>query len=164
MPTSIRPGRFTADFTGPLVVFVIGMRVNALHRVDKWLPVARAMGPMLAELYARPDSGFLGHETLLQWPRTVIPLQYWTSFDALETYAKAPEAKHFPAWAAFNTAVGASGTVGIFHETYCLEAGGYESIYANMPAFGLGRVAGLAPATGRRQAARSRLREGAGQN
>ena len=158
MPSSIRPGRYTADFAGPLVVFVIGMRVNQLRRVDKWLPVARAMGPMLAELSARPESGFLGMETLFQWPRTIVTLQYWTSFDALEAYAKDREARHFPAWAAFNKSVGASGTVGIFHETYSVAPGGYETIYANMPSFGLGRVAGVVPATGSREQARARMR------
>ena len=160
MTSPIHPGRYSAGFTGPLVMFVIGMRVNQLRRVDKWLPVARAMGPMLAELSARPESGFLGVETLFQWPRTIITLQYWTSFDALEAYAKDRDAKHLPAWAAFNTAVGASGTVGIFHETYSVEAGGHETIYANMPSFGLGRVAGLVPATGSREQARSRMRLG----
>ena len=44
MPLPIQTGRLTAGFTGSLVVFVIGMRVNQPHRIDKWLPVARAMG------------------------------------------------------------------------------------------------------------------------
>lgn len=160
MPAAIHAGRFAAGFAGPLVVFVIGMRVNQLRRVDKWLPVARAMGPMLTELSANPDLGFLGAEFLFHWPRTLMTLQYWTSFDALETYARNREARHLPAWTAFNQAVGGDGTVGIFHETYCVEAGGHETIYANMPGFGLGRVAGLVPATGSRNEARSRMRAG----
>ena len=161
MPKPIHPGRFTAAFADPLVVFVIGMRINRLHRPDKWLPVARAMGPMLAELSADPSRGLLGFEVLLQWPRTVLLLQYWRSFDHLEAYASDRDASHLPAWAAFNKSVGDDGSVGIFHETYNVARGATETIYANMPSFGLGRVAGLSPATGARFAARDRMRAGA---
>jgi hypothetical protein len=31
------------------VVFLIGMRINHFHKVGRWLPVFRAMGPMLRE-------------------------------------------------------------------------------------------------------------------
>jgi hypothetical protein len=41
-------------------------------------------------------------------------------------------------------------------------AGGFETIYGNMPRFGLGRVAGLVPATGSRNAARSRMQAALG--
>ena len=65
-----------------------------------------------------------------------------------------------PAWVAFNKNVGSDGTVGIFHETYTVGGGAHETIYANMPPFGLGKVAGLVPATNSRNAARSRMRLG----
>jgi hypothetical protein len=42
--TKIFRGRFTAQIDGPFVVFIIGMRVNKLMMIGKWLPVARAMG------------------------------------------------------------------------------------------------------------------------
>lgn len=155
---AIQPGRFTANHAGPLVVFAIGMRINRFWRLGKWLPVIRAMGPMIAELSANPDSGFLGTEYLLRGPRTVMLLQYWRDFDSLEAYARDRDRKHWPAWTAFNKAVGADGTVGIFHETYVVPAGGHETVYANMPPFGLGKVAGTIPATGSRNEARSRLK------
>lgn len=154
---AIHKGRHTAAAAAPLVVFVIGLRVNRALAVHKWLPVARAMGPMLAELAADGDSGFMGAETLWQPWRTVLLLQYWRDFDALERYARADDRQHLPAWAAFNRAIGSDGSVGIFHETYCVPAGGSETIYANMPAFGLGAVAGLVPAEGSRRSARMRL-------
>lgn len=47
--------------------------------------------------------------------------------------------------------------VGIWHETYLVNDGAYEAIYSGMPAFGLGKVAELVPATGSREAARQRL-------
>lgn len=156
--SKVLPGRLTADFDGSLVVFVIGMRINHFHKVGKWLPVARAMGPMLAELARNPQSGFLGTETMLRDLRTIVLMQYWRDFDCLEAYARDRDQKHWPAWTAFNKAVGSDGSVGIFHETYTVPAGAFETIYGNMPPFGLGRVAGLVPATGKRNEARSRMK------
>lgn len=155
---TIIPARVTAAHDGPVVVFIIGMRINKLWRVDKWLPVARAMGPMVAELSRDPASGFLGTEYALAGPRTVLLIQYWRDFDALEGYARARDKRHWPAWAAFNRAVGTDGTVGIFHETYLVSAAAHETLYVNMPPFGLGKVAGVIPATGSRNAARGRMR------
>lgn len=154
----IHPGRFAATYEGPLVVFLIGLRINHFRKIGQWLPVARAMGPMLAELSADPDSGFLGHQPMLAGLRTIMLVQYWRDFDSLERYARARDKAHWPAWAAFNKAVGKSGAVGIFHETYAVPAAGHEAIYVNMPAFGLGAVSGLTPATGSREAARGRMR------
>ncbi len=156
------PGRMTDNHSGPLVVFVIGMRINHFHKLGRWLPVFKAMGPMLRELYANPDTGFFGTEYALTSPRQILLLQYWRDFDALEAYARNREAKHWPAWTAFNKAIGSDGTVGIYHETYAVAAGAHESVYANMPPFGLGRFAGLVPATGSRNAARERIRVSAG--
>jgi hypothetical protein len=148
--------RLTAAHEGPLVVFIIGLRINRFLKIGQWLPVARAMGPMLSELYAKPDSGFMGHQTMLAGLRTLSMVQYWRDFDSLETYARSREQAHWPAWVAFNKAVGTDGTVGIYHETYSVAA--QESIYVNMPSFGLGKVSGLVPATGSREAARERMR------
>ena len=156
----IRNGRFTADHSGSVVVFVIGMRINHFLRFGKWLPVARAMGPMIKELAARPESGFLGVESMLQPPRGLNLIQYWRDFDSLEAYARDRESLHWPAWTAFNKTIGDDGSVGIFHETYVVEAGAFETIYANMPVWGLGKVAGLAAATGSRNEARSRMKAG----
>ena len=153
----ISPGRFTANCSGPLTVFIIGMRINHFHKFGKWLPVARAMGPMIAELAADPDSGFLGAETFRHGFRTVALVQYWSDFERLEAYARARDKRHWPAWTAFNKAVGEDGTVGIFHETYVVPAGNHETIYSNMPPFGLGKAFGTLPATGSRKEARSRM-------
>jgi hypothetical protein len=157
MAMTLHTGRQTARHSDALVVFVIGMRIKRFREISKWWPVARAMPRMLAELRADPASGFLGAEFLLGGLRTVAVLQYWRDFNSLETYARAKDREHWPAWVAFNKAVGSDGTVGIFHETYAVPRGGSETIYANMPPFGLGKVAGLAPATGSRDAARSRM-------
>lgn len=149
--------RMTADYDGPLVIFIIGMRINRALKVHKWLPVIRAMGPMIAEL--TPCQGFLGWQPMLAGLRTVTLIQYWRDFESLETYARARDKRHWPAWAAFNKAVGTDGTVGIFHETYVVAPAGHEAIYVNMPPFGLGRVGNLVPAEGRRSEARERMKQ-----
>jgi hypothetical protein len=154
----LHTGRHTARHGDALVVFLIGMRINHFHKFGKWWPVTRAMPRMLAELRADPSSGFLGSEYLLGGLRTLTVLQYWRDFDSLEAYARSTDREHWPAWVAFNKAIGSEGTVGIFHETYVVPRGGTETIYVNMPAFGLGKVARLTQATGSRSAARSRMR------
>ena len=152
----IQNGRFAATIEGDFVVFVIGMRVNRLLQPHKWVPVARAMGPMIAELKRQPDLGLL-HVEFFLGGRTVMTLQYWRSFQQLHAYAHARDKKHLPAWADFNRKVGGNGSVGIFHETYLVSAGRYEAIYANMPPFGLAQAGALVPAIGRMNAAKTRI-------
>ena len=155
--TRIYAERVTARIDGEIVVFLIGMRINRFWKVHKWLPVARAMPRMIAELAAAPEHGFLAAEQWLGNP--TIMLQYWRSFEALERYAKNRSAQHLPAWAAFNRAVGSGGDVGIWHETYRVRPGDYECIYNNMPLFGLARATTAVPASERLESAEGRMRE-----
>jgi len=152
----IRTERLAASVEGNFVLFLIGMRINKPWKVHKWWPVAQAMPRMLQELAAQPEAGMLGGE--MWFGRTTIMVQYWRSIEQLMAYAKDREAKHLPAWRAFNKAVGTNGDVGIWHETYSVSPGAYENVYVNMPAFGLGRVGSLQPATGARQSAEARLK------
>ena len=152
----IRNERLCAQMDGPFVVFLIGMRINKPWKVHKWWPVASAMPRMLSELARRPESGMLAGQ---MWSgRTTILVQYWRTIDQLMAYAKDKESEHLPAWRDFNRAIGTSGDVGVWHETYFVEPGAYESIYVNMPPFGLGRAGALLPATQGRQTAEERLR------
>ena len=151
----IYKGRWTARSEEPFVVFLIGMRFNKLWKVHKWAPVFMAMPRMIAELERRPELGFLGAN--LWFGRTTVMVQYWRSFDELEAYAKARDKAHLPAWTAFNRTVGASGDVGIFHETYRVAPGEYESLYANMPPMGLGKAVELVEAQGVYRGARGRM-------
>jgi hypothetical protein len=156
----INPTRLAATMEGDFVVFLIGMRINKPLMVHKWWPVASAMPRMLKELSVQPDLGFIHAE--MWFARTTIMVQYWRSMAQLLAYAKNKEAAHLPAWQAFNKAIGTDGTVGIWHETYKASAGSHESVYVNMPAFGLGKAGVLAPATGGRQSASGRLGGGQG--
>ena len=155
----IRSERLTATMEGDFVVFLIGLRFNRPWQVHKWLPVTRAMPRMLAELHRQPALGFIHAETW--FARTTIMVQYWRSMEQLLAYAKNKEAAHLPAWRAFNQAIGTDGSVGIWHETYAVTPGSYENVYANMPAFGLGKAGTLVPASGGRQSAAGRLGAGA---
>ena len=152
-------GRYTAKMDEPFVVFIIGMRINDLLAVRKWLPTVRAMGPMLRELYAHPEKGFLGGEFFLYWRGPAL-VQYWRSFEDLEKFARDRDDPHLPAWQRFNRSVGSDGSVGIFHETYMVEPGRFEAVYSNMPVFGLAKATEHVRAVGGRETARRRLMRG----
>ncbi|MEZ5559495.1 MAG: DUF4188 domain-containing protein [Pseudomonadales bacterium] len=157
-PGTIVRARVAAEVdAAEFVVFLIGMRINRLWKVHKWLPVARAMGSMLRELH---QAGNLGLRHVESWfGRTSIMVQYWDSFEALEAYATGKSLAHLPAWAAFNRAVGSNGDVGIWHETYRVRPGDFECVYNNMPRFGLARAFESVPASGAYGRAASRLRQ-----
>ncbi|TFV95787.1 DUF4188 domain-containing protein [Algoriphagus kandeliae] len=147
--------RVTAKIEGDFVVFLIGMRINKLWKIHKWMPVARAMPKMLKELSMNPESGLLGFQLFGGIPPVIV--QYWRSFEHLEAYAKDREGLHYPAWRDFNKKIKSNGDVGIWHETYKVHAGDYECIYNNMPKYGLGKVGELIPATGKRESAAERI-------
>ncbi len=149
--------RLMSAAEGDVVVFLIGMRVNRWWKIWQWLRTAIAMPPMLRELSANPELGFLGGESW--FGRTTVMVTYWKSVDHLFRYARMRTAQHLPAWRAFNRRIGTNGDVGIWHETYRARAGDHESVYVNMPAFGLGKAAGVVPLGARRTGAE---RDGSG--
>ena len=154
--TKIFTERLAAEMDGEFVVFLIGMRINVWWKIHKWLPVMMAMPKMIKELESDPESGFLGHNGIMG----KVIVQYWRSFDHLEKYARSKDNEHWPAWVEFNRKMKNSrGDVGIWHETYLVGPGQYEAIYSGMPAFGLGKVGQLNPATGNREEARKRMKQ-----
>ncbi|MGX2994296.1 DUF4188 domain-containing protein [Streptomyces sp. JNUCC 64] len=161
MGVELIEGRVAADAEGEVVVFLIGMRINRWRAVRDWLPAARAMPAMIRELVADPASGLLGHQRLRGGARLFYLVQYWESREKLLGYAARPDALHRPAWAAFNRRVrDGRGSVGVWHETYVVPAGAHESIYVDMPAFGLGAVHGTVPVERRGNRARERFAAG----
>ncbi|WP_090916354.1 MULTISPECIES: DUF4188 domain-containing protein [unclassified Bacillus (in: firmicutes)] len=149
-------GRYTAQMDDSFVVFVIGMRINKLFAVSKWFPVAGAMSGMLKELYKNKEFGFLGTESFFNG-RTILQIQYWKSFEALEHYAR-HASLHVEAWKNFNLKASKTKTVGIFHETYVIEKGQYESVYVNMPRFGLAKAGESIPVNRKHETARARMK------
>ena len=158
VPAGLRGGQYVANPSCPdVVVFLIGMRVNRWRRVASWWPVFTAMPRMLKELRA-DDCGLLGARTY--WSgRVFVVVQYWRSADELGAYARDASHAHAEAWRAFNKKTAASGHVGIFHETYIVPASAIESLYGNMPEFGLAAAVGSAArgATQHRSAAHRQL-------
>lgn len=150
---TIIPNRMTAQIEGDFVVFLIGMHINNPWKIHKWLPIVLAMRRMVKELQAEPSSGFLGRVFGIP-----VMVQYWRSFEHLEAYARSHNQAHYPAWGNFNRHIrNSNGDVGLWHETYKVQAGKYESIYVDMPAFGLGKFTSLVPIQAPQDQARARI-------
>ncbi len=156
----VKNGRFAAQVDGDFVVFLIGMRINKLWAVHKWLPVSLAMPRMIAELKRQPELGLLEASYFLS-PPIAMTVQYWRSFEQLHAYAHSKDKEHLPAWAEFNRRVGATGVVGVFHETYLVSAGKYEAVYVNTPRMGLALAGEMVLAVGRMQSAKERIQASA---
>jgi hypothetical protein len=155
MGKQIFNGRYTTENSEDIVVFIIGMRINKPFAVHKWLPVMNAMPGMIKELYTNKEAlGFLSMESYFGL-RTTCMIQYWRSMDDLLAYAH--NEKHLTAWKNFNRKIGNNGAVGIYHETYQLNSGNYESIYGNMPHYGLGKALQHIPVSAGRNTARERI-------
>ncbi len=149
------PGRFTADVDDAFVVFLIGMRVNKLWKIHRWLPVARAMPKMLRYLATHPEKGLLGFRSYFV-PAPVV-IQYWRSFADLEAFARDADDPHLEPWRRYVRAVGTSGDVGIWHETFKVSRNSYEAVYANMPVFGLAQATAHVPVGSKGDSAAARI-------
>ena len=152
----IVPGRMTARFDKPVVLFLIGARFNKLRTFPRWLWFTRAMPTMLKELEAKSDAGLLWYRNYISWPN-IMTQQYWESFDKLMAYSSDKDSEHRPAWGRYLRELARDESIGIWHETYLIEPGRYECIYANMPPFGLGGATSLVKAEGRLASARERF-------
>ena len=153
-------GRFSADRDGDFVVFLIGMRINRPLRIRQWWPVFMAMRPMVSELEERPELGLLGANFGFMFGGPAL-VQYWRSFEDLERYARGADHLHLPAWKRYNQLARDAGGVGIWHETYRIRDGEYETIYGNMPRIGLAAVSDHRP-LGSTSRASERIRAPAG--
>ncbi|SDJ97016.1 protein of unknown function [Natronorubrum texcoconense] len=153
--------RVTAEREDAFVVFHIGMRINALWKIHRWLPMLLVAPRMVRELVADPGSGLLGSRTVIgPGIRNIGFVQYWESFGALEAYARDGDRLHRPAWQAYyGDGTGTDASVGIWHETYLVDADEYETVYNHMPAHGLAACDGteIVSATERRTTAAGRL-------
>ncbi|MFD1021014.1 DUF4188 domain-containing protein [Thalassobacillus hwangdonensis] len=156
MGADIFKGRFTVENRNEddFVVFLIGMRINKWWAVHKWVPVFLAMPPMVRELLSTKGLGFLSMENFFNL-RSTLMVQYWESEDDLMNYAKGE--KHLKAWRQFNRKISNNDSVGIYHETYLIKPDQCESIYGNMPRFGLAKALGHKPVTNHSKTARQRL-------
>jgi hypothetical protein len=123
--------RHRAALDGEFVVFLIGMRIKKPWAVHGWFPVFATMQRMLGEL--APEDGLLHFERA--WLRGPAVVQYWRSSEQFDRFARGE--LHTPAWHEWNRRIRRTGAVGIWHETYRVRAGEHESVYVNLPVFGL---------------------------
>jgi hypothetical protein len=149
------PGRYTAQADKGFVVFLIGMRFNKPWKVNQWWPVASAMPKMLRTLDQHPELGCLGYQSW--FGQTTLLVQYWRDFDSLDRFSKDKELPHLEPWRRFNKAIRNSGDVGIWHETFRVNAGEYEAVYGNMPVFGLAKATAHVPVGHKAQTAAARI-------
>ncbi|MEU6480603.1 DUF4188 domain-containing protein [Streptomyces sp. NPDC047017] len=159
-------GRTTADAEGEVVVLLIGMRINHFWAVHQWPLVMLSMIRMRRELARDPGRGLLGSVLLTASPRTYYAVQYWESRDKLYAYAAAPDMFHHRVWAVVNRkerAGAVRGHVGLWHEAYVAPEGSYESIYVDMPAFGLAGAHGQLPLAARGRYAGDRFAHRSGE-
>lgn len=154
--TKLNTERVTAELDGDFVVFRIGMRINTLWKVHRWLPVFREMPKMLEELDDDPECGLLACDVKLGIRNHEV-VQYWRSFEDLREYALDLDARHAPAMKWTNEQMRKTDDVGIWHETYLVRAGEYETVYHNAPPIGMGKAGSVYPATDRRRTAAGRL-------
>ena len=159
----IHKGRHTALTEEGMVVFLVGMRINQWWAAHKWWPVFISMKNMIADLEAHPEKGMAASQTRISW-REVMVVTYWSSYEKLESYGRSKKEMHLEYWKAYNKDIGASGVVGIWHESYIISPGNYECVYVNMPVSGLARSKDVRFVEARDRLETSRLRIGRGQN
>ena len=153
----------TDTHDGELVVFLLGMKPRRAWRLDQALFVGRSMRRMQIEIErdraAGGALGYLGGFNAVG-PSGPLVVQYWRSFEELETYSHSTDFAHRPAWLKFYEMTHAAGEsrVGIWHETFRVPAGAHESIYADLSApVGLAAAVGAQPLTRRGRTSRERI-------
>ncbi len=158
--------RRTHAYDGPLAVFLIGLRIHKPWRVRIVANAVAAMPRMIAELERNKAAaergeaeslGYLGARTTVHLTG-ITTIQYWRAAEDIYAYANAARLEHRPAWLRFYALTKADpGAVTIWHETYAVEPGGTESVYAGPRPFGLADVAGAIPVARRGEVARARM-------
>ncbi|MFK0113990.1 DUF4188 domain-containing protein [Streptomyces sp. NPDC091217] len=152
MCEKVVPGRNTAASEGDVVVLHIGLRINRLRVFSSWVPAFMSMPRMLRELSQEKGSGLLGYKVLYGSLRDFYVVQYWSDKERLLDYAHQRDKEHRPAWTEFNRRARAGkGHMGIWHETFVAPASSYESVYVDMPAYGLAAATGVICFQGRRR-------------
>ncbi|EMY33647.1 hypothetical protein D477_013795 [Arthrobacter crystallopoietes BAB-32] len=138
-----------------MTVFLIGMRANRWWKVPAVARTASAMPKMLQYLMEHPDAGLLGFHSW--FGRTTIMLSYWKSPEHLQRFAADRNAPHLEPWRRFMKESAGSGDVGVWHETYQVAASSQESVYSDMPLFGLAAATRRVPIGRGSHTARQRL-------
>jgi len=158
---AVRPGRWMAARAEPFVVFVFGMRLNSLTSVSglrRWLWARRVLARVLDDLAAHPERGLLAGR-VWRSGRELLAVQYWTSFEALDGWARDHGLPHRPAWQRYLREAMTDPALGLWHETYLASPGTWEGVYVQMPPTGAGAAGRVVDLGATRGSARDRLRQ-----
>jgi hypothetical protein len=144
--------------TEPFAVFLFGIRLNRIGGLRRWRWGLRVLREAQAELASGSQHGFLGGHVYRDG-RTLVAVQYWSSFEHLDAWARDHALPHRPAWQRYLREALSDPAVGLWHETYLAGPGSWEGVYVNMPPWGLGAGAELHEMQATKGSARTRLRE-----
>ncbi len=123
------------------------------HRLSG-VPVVRRYARAVEDAAAKATGLFHSERLSFGWKHIGF-LQYWSSFDALNTWSHA--APHSDWWRAALDRMRTKGDIGVYHEAYVVPRSGVESIYLDCDGIGLARFGTLAEPIGTRTTARDRL-------
>ncbi len=150
--TDIIQGRKTVHNQQELVVLLIGARINKWWLLPLALPILAKMRSMQRELLADPASGLLAIQSFGS-----VDVMYFRSAEDVTRYANDRKQTHQPTAKRFFQKLFQNQAVGVWHETFVVPAGNYESVYLNMPRHGMGQFMPLVDATGPLATAERRL-------
>ena len=154
----VRPGRWMARREEPFAVFLFGVRLNRVAGLRRYLWALGVLRRVLADLEAHPERGFLAGG-VYRSGRTLVAVQYWDSFDALDAWARDHRLPHRTPWQRYLSEALGDEAMGLWHETYLASPGSWEGVYVNLPPWGLGAGARLVEMRSTSGSARDRLRE-----
>ncbi|WP_021591378.1 monooxygenase family protein [Actinomadura welshii] len=130
-----------ADNAEPVVVFLVGIRINKWRRVGHWLPLLLTLPGMLRELVKSADSGLLAYRLLIgPGLRQATLVQYWDRQDNLLRFARDLPGTHRSAQRRLWRHYGSGDAVGVWHELLPVAEGAHHGVYGNMPPMGLGAL------------------------
>jgi len=153
---STKADRMSAELDGEFVVFLIGVRINRVWKIHKWLPIFKARKKMLHELMAHPETGCVSH-----YQSGGIAILYWRTYEQLEYIARNPDKERWPAWASFHEKLDRSrGDVGVWREVYVIKPGQTEMVHGGTRALGLSKVGHRVPRSGANAQSVERVKTG----
>jgi hypothetical protein len=155
---AVRTGRWMARRDEPFAVFLFGMRLNRLRGLPRFLWGLRVLRRVLRDLEAHPQRGYVAGR-VYRAGRTLVAVQYWESFDALDAWARDHRLPHRRPWQQYLREALDDGAMGLWHETYLASPGSWEGVYLNMPPWGLAAGVEAVEMQTTKGSARERLRE-----
>ena len=93
---AVRTGRWMATRDEPFAVFLFGMRLNRLRGLPRFVWGLRVLRRVLRDLAAH-QRGFVAGR-VYRAGRTLVAVQYWESFDALDAWARDHRLPHRKPW------------------------------------------------------------------